>query len=224
MSANAEKKPAANNRAKGRKRMSQAERTAASDRRMRDAAIELICSKGAHNTTLKEIGELAGFSRGLASNRFGSKEQLFARLVSEFNYQWRTELGLSVGGRTGIPALLAALDAVERFLIDQPAYIKAMYVLWYESIASHSEIRKKLAVYHRRYREDITRWLQQGMAQKLVRSDIVPERFAVQFVSFIFGTIYQWLVSPDAVDVSQAFKDFRRIMLDRLVERRTPPG
>ena len=64
MSANAEKKPAAKNRAKGRKRMSQAERTAASDRRMRDAAIELICSKGAHNTTLKEIGELAGFMLG----------------------------------------------------------------------------------------------------------------------------------------------------------------
>jgi AcrR family transcriptional regulator len=53
-------------------RMTQAERTALSDQRMFDAAIKLISQHGTQGTTLKAIGELAGYSRGLANSRFGS--------------------------------------------------------------------------------------------------------------------------------------------------------
>ena len=56
-----------------RPRMTQAERTALSDARMFESAKQILVEKGTHNTTLKEIGERAGYSRGLASNRFGSK-------------------------------------------------------------------------------------------------------------------------------------------------------
>jgi len=40
---------------------------------MADAAVALICERGAAATTLSDIGVLAGYSRGLASYRFGSK-------------------------------------------------------------------------------------------------------------------------------------------------------
>jgi len=51
----------------------QAERTAISDRAMLDAAIDLILEHGTDKTTLAAIGEKAGYSRGLATYRFGSK-------------------------------------------------------------------------------------------------------------------------------------------------------
>lgn len=70
-------------------RLTQAERTAISDGRMLDAAMALILERGTHNTTLREIGELAGYSRGLASNRFGSKDELFAELIQVFNERWK---------------------------------------------------------------------------------------------------------------------------------------
>ena len=50
----------------------QAERSAQSDKKMFEAAIELINERGTAKTTLKDIGEHAGYSRGLASYRFGS--------------------------------------------------------------------------------------------------------------------------------------------------------
>ena len=34
--------------------------------------------------------------------------------------------------------------------------------------------------------------------------------YAFGFCSFIFGTIYQWLVAPDAVDLPKQFEAFRR--------------
>ena len=78
-------------------RKTQAERTALSDSRMYEAAKELIAEHGTHNTTLREVGELAGYSRGLASNRFGSKEDLFAEMIDVFNKRWKAELTAHVG-------------------------------------------------------------------------------------------------------------------------------
>lgn len=202
-----------------KKRMTQTERVAHSDAKMSEVAIRLICEKGTHSVTLKEVGELAGFSRGLASNRFGSKEALFGTLVSQFNHQWHIELDRRIGGRTGIPAALAALNCVEFYLEERKQFMRAMYVLWYESIASHSEISKRLAEFHERYREDVARWVSEGQSDNLIRPDVDPRGFAVQFCSFIFGTIYQWLVRPEAIDVKRAFSDFRSVTLLLLGKR-----
>lgn len=205
-----------------RNRMTQAERTALSDSRMYEAAIHLIGEIGTHNTTLKDVGERAGYSRGLASNRFGSKEALFSNIVHDFNAKWASELTLHIGGRTGLSAFVAAIEAVEAFLIEQSDYMKAMYILWYESISSHNEVRARLAEHHETYRHDTRRWLEQGIAEGFVRSDIDPEQYAVQYCSFIFGTIYQWLVAPDKVDIHKAFQYYKDTALAQLVERRRP--
>lgn len=201
-------------------RMTQAERTALSDARMYEAAVELIGEKGTHNTTLKDVGERAGYSRGLASNRFGSKEALFANIVHDFNGKWVSELALHVGGRTGLSAFIAAIEAVERFLTDRPEYMRAMYILWYESISSHSDLRSHLAEYHDTYRSDARRWIEQGIAEGFIRPNVDPQQYAVQFCSFIFGTIYQWLVAPDHINIREAFQYYKDLALGQLVERR----
>ena len=66
-------------------RRTQAERTALSDQRMFDAAIRLIMDRGTQKTTLKDIGEMAGYSRGLANYRFGSKDGLMLELFARFD-------------------------------------------------------------------------------------------------------------------------------------------
>lgn len=205
-------------------RKTQAERTAISDKKMYDAAMQLISQSGTHNTTLKDVGELAGYSRGLASNRFGSKEGLFSNLVTSFNETWVQELSKFVGGRTGLSAYMAALDAVEDFLLNQSTYMKAMYILWYESISSHNELRNRLAEHHAVYRRDAERWIREGIAEGFIRPNVDPATTAVQFCSFIFGTIYQWLVAQDAIDIQVNFNAFRRLTLETIAERRRPIG
>ena len=73
-------------------RRTQAQRTALSDQLMLEAAIKLINERGTQKTTLKEIGELAGYSRGLANYRFGSKDGLLQELFSRFDDRWKNHL------------------------------------------------------------------------------------------------------------------------------------
>lgn len=201
------------------KRMTQAERTALSDARMLEAAKELIAEHGTHNTTLREVGEKAGYSRGLASNRFGSKEALFSQLVRDFNRHWGEELRNSVGDSTGLPAFSAALDAVEFFLLNRSDEMKALYILWFESMSSHDVVRQRLARNHTAYRRDAERWVREGIAEGTIRDSIDPQCFAVEFASLIFGLIYQWLVDPDSIDVHAVFQHYRRNAINTLAAK-----
>ena len=192
-----------------RPRLKQVERTALSDARMFEAAMHLIVEHGTHNTTLKEIGERAGYSRGLASNRFGSKETLFSQLVREFNETWASELRRFVGNNTGLSALLNALDAVEFFLLNRTVQMQAMYILWFESITSYPVVRRRLAANHIAYRRDTARWVKQAIEDGEVHASINPESFSVEFNALIFGIVYQWLVNPSAINIHTVLRHYR---------------
>lgn len=199
-----------------RVRLTQVERTALSDARMFEAAMYLIVERGSHNTTLKEVGEKAGYSRGLASNRFGSKEVLFSHLVRDFNEKWAAELRRFVGANSGLAALEGALDALEFFLLNRTVQMQAMYILWFESISSYPVVRRRLAANHIAYRRDTARWLTQGIAEGEVRAGIDPESFAVEFSAFIFGLVYQWLANPSAINLHTVLQHYRQNTLERL--------
>lgn len=186
----------------------QAERTALSDQRMFDAAIQLINERGTQKTTLKEIGELAGYSRGLANYRFGSKDGLLGELFTHFDGMWKQHLNSYLGDLEGVSALFAAANALRDFLNKESTSMRAMYILWYESLGHESEIRTRLAEHHDVYRTDATRWIEEARAADEVSDVINAEQFAVQYCAFIFGLVYQWLVNPKAIDLDAVFDDY----------------
>ncbi|KGE03476.1 TetR/AcrR family transcriptional regulator [Pseudohaliea rubra] len=190
--------------------LTQAERTALSDRRMFEAAIELINEFGTRKMTLKEIGERAGYSRGLASYRFGSKDGLLRELFGRFDMRWKEHLGERLQGKRGIEAIRAGIHAQRDFFRREPNYLRAMYLLWYESLGHESDIRSALSDHHAIYRKDARQWAEAGIADGDISSTIDPEQFAVRYCSFMFGTIYQWLVDADALDIDGLFADYEK--------------
>jgi len=197
---------------RGRRRLTQAERSALSDTRMFNAAMQLISANGANKTTLKEICETAGYSRGLATYRFGSKDKFLQELLKDFNRAWVDQLRSYTEDKQGFHAFLAAIDALEHFLTEHHRYMRGGYTIWYESIGGDNAIRRQLARNHRQYRSDVEQWLREGINDGNVRADVDAANFAVLYLTFVSGTIYQWLVAPEAVDLAPTFEYFRRIV------------
>ena len=193
----------------GNGRRTQAERTALSDQRMFDAAINLIIERGTHKMTLKEIGDHAGYSRGLVNYRFGSKDGLMLELFESFDGRWKEHLNSYIADKTGIAGVKAAAEALRDFLKMESDYMRAMYTLWYESLGRESEIRSRLAHHHQVYREDATEWIRLGIEAGEIAPEVNAEQFAAQYCAFIFGTVYQWLVNPDALDLDELFRDYK---------------
>lgn len=199
-------------------RRTQAERVALSDRRMFQAAIRLINANGSARTTLKQVGSEAGYSRGLANYRFGSKEEFLQALLQHFNRAWEEHLGNRVGDREGYAALVAANHALETFLQANAEYMRGGYTIWCESIGGENAIKTKLRSNHKVYRRHVTGWLQHAVDHKeittLSSADI--GRIANHYLTFVFGTIFMWLADPTAFDLTSHF-EFFRAQLDNAV-------
>ncbi len=175
----------------------QAERSALSDRRLTEAAIELLVQHGIQGTTLQAVGEIAGYSRALATHRFGSKAGLFANVLKVASADWLERVKDAVGDRVGVDALCAATDAGQRFIAERPDEVKAMYLLWFLSIDPSADYTSNIASVHKAQRRDVARWVLAGQEAGMVVADAVPERVAEQYAASMAGIIYQWLANPD---------------------------
>lgn len=183
----------------------QVQRSELSDKKMLEAAITLVNERGTAKTTLKDIGEYAGYSRGLASYRFGSKDGLWMELFARFDDLWKSHLRDYLDGKTGLAAIKSAIHAQRDFFGRESNYLRAMYILWYESLGEKSTIRASLAKHHVIYRRDVRRWVEQGIEDGDIHADIDTEQFANVYCATMFGTIYQWVVAPEALDLDAMF-------------------
>ena len=204
----------------------QEQRTAASDAAMADAAIALICERGAAATTLKDVGVRAGYSRGLAGYRFGSKAGLWSFLVRTIGEEWLTQLADAVANTTGLATINAAADAHCALLLRSSERIRAFYILWFESVGPDPALREVIARVHQRRRRDVQRWIEDGQATGTIAADADARGVAEQFVAAIVGIVYAWLVAdaaqPDAARVAAQHAQLKRQMARSLA--RAPTG
>ena len=175
---------------------------------MTEAAIGLIAERGVAGTTLAAIGAEAGYSRGLATQRFGSKAGLLRHVLKNVSREWLRRLDLAVGDKVGLPALEAALDTQLGLIGEAPNDVRAMYLLWFQGIDPAAEYRPNVAEVHRQQRETVARWIEVAQADGLVRTTADPRGVAEYFCAAVAGMVFHWLVNP-RFPVAEAMNEMR---------------
>lgn len=180
-------------------RLTQAERTEISDNRMLEAAVKLIVDRGPAATSLKEVGLKAGYSRGLAGQRFGSKDKLFAFVLRQVGDAWLSHLKKATRGETGLSAIDHALDEHYRFCVEAPDQVRTFYTLWFESVNAGSELAAIIKNIHNRRHQDVVSWIQAdpAIAEAAKRK---ADTVAGQFCASVIGIVYYWLANPDDLE------------------------
>ena len=59
-----------------------------------------------------------------------------------------------------------------------------------------------------------------GIESGEVTREINADHFATGYCSFMFGTIYQWVVAPDALDLVDLLNDFEKNTVSNLTQGR----
>jgi AcrR family transcriptional regulator len=179
-----------------RERRTQAERRAQSDRSLLLAAAELIAEEGFNAATFEKVGARAGYSRGLASQRFGSKDGLIEALI-DYLHDRSEELALAEGqGRvTGLDAILASVDIYMRnFELEQA--IRSYFVAMAGSVATLSPLRSAFAASHMKAKERFEFHIREGQAEGSISKELDAEAAALMIGSLILGVSTQWLIDP----------------------------
>src|SRR6516225_10584007 len=99
-------------------RRSQAERRDESERLLVEATLKIVAGQGVNAATFEEIGKEAGLSRGLATQRFGSKRGLVEAVIAYLHK--RREAIMQAEHIDEMPAF----DAIARFVDDHLRALK----------------------------------------------------------------------------------------------------
>ena len=175
------------------RKLAQAERTEISDESMIEAALSIIQERGISGLRLTEVGLQAGYSRGLASMRFGTSGELLRRIAQHLSRRWLNELAQTVADKKGLAALYAALDTNARYLV-LPSTTRVQFLILFHSmdpsVKEHLNVARVLAA----QRRDIARWIREAIEIGEVKADIDPKAEAVSIVGSLNGIIFQSLI------------------------------
>lgn len=201
-------------------RRRQADRSGLSDRLLAEAAIDLLVECGVQGTTLQAVGARAGYSRALATHRYGSKAGLFAQVLKVAIADWLGRMQRAVGKLAGADALCAATDATYQFIRERPNEVRAMYLLWFQSIDPGAVYRSNLANVHRAQRRDVEAWIKAGQATGEVDQSVSSRRLAEQYTATMAGIAYQWLANSE-MPIGAMYRQLKADIRARLQPKRS---
>lgn len=172
------------------------ERRHESERALLESAIEVIASEGVSKVTFEALAEVGGFSRGLASSRFGSKANLIEAVMTALHE--RQEKLVEEHGFDDCDGLEAILGYVESSLADIAARkeARAYFMLLSASVADASPTREFFAETHESVRLRLEKWVRRGQTTGTIRSEVDPASAALMIGCMLFGSLMQFLVDP----------------------------
>ncbi len=190
-----------------RLRYTQAERRALSDRRMLDAAVKLIARQGSNRTTLAEIGDTAGYTYGLVTNRFGSKARLVKAVSRYVQSRFARRVVPEAGNLTGMQAIKLIID----IYLNRADSVgrRALLVLAGEAIGPAPEIRSDVARADEEFRRQLQEHIERGIASGEIRPELGAGRQAAVLVATLRGISLQALINPAALDLRAISRDLQ---------------
>ncbi len=179
-------------------RRTQAQRREESDNRLLAAAAEIIAREGYLAATLERVGERAGFSRGLASRKYGSKDGLIEAVIWRVSAHVHAEVDQAIAGMDSpLEQVLALFD---RFvdLAQRDISVRAYFVLFSAMIANRLETRTVFDAVQRNFGERIETLVADGQAAGSINPALPSAHIAFMLGSQLAGIAIE--IAADSAD------------------------
>jgi AcrR family transcriptional regulator len=205
-------------------RRTQTERRTEAEQRLLTAAVRLFAGKGIDRTSLADIGQESGYSRGLVNHHFGSKAALVERLAEERQRRF-VEILASLDEEDEVDALVSLAHAYLRTVAAATDDTRAFFVLWGAALPDDAALRPAFVADDRRSRETVRRLVITGQDRGTVGKEVNATGFAIAFIGILRGAAAQFLVDRDDVDLAAtrvACESMVRAALAPAAPRRRP--
>lgn len=204
-------------------RRTQEERRNEAEQKLLGAAAELIGEIGPAGVTLANIGERAGYSRGLASHYFGSKGAMMQRLVDSVSDQFQVSIFIERGADSAMEILLNLIDTYFHAMADLRPVNRARLVLWADAVATPSpDVRPAMLAADRDFRKALVAGIQRGVAEGDCPPDVDPAGLATVIIAMLRGAALESLLD-EQVDLDACRSEIEKLLRARLNPRSQQP-
>ena len=177
-------------------RRTQAERRDESEQRLLAAAATLIEAEGFAAVTFDRVGSLAGYSRGLASQKFGSKDGLVRAVIGFVEARLHDLIDAPLA-RESNPVrrvevwLRATLEEVER----DPLF-RSYFVMMAAAVGNRGDVRADFLAAHDTVRQTLRQTIEAGREAGDIPADVDADAAALALGSLALGISVERLLDP----------------------------
>lgn len=184
-------------------------RSVKSTRALIHAAGDLVAEGGYQSMTLATVGERAGYSRSLATARFGSKAKLLEALVDEIVVRWTLKkVDPEASGLNGFAALQVLLREIRESYERSPRSLTILYALIFESLGPVPDLRDRFITFHRNLRSRIADTIRTGVEDGSIDPGIDPDQQAAVIVAQLRGVGFLWQLDRESIEPASVLQLF----------------
>jgi len=187
-------------KAKDQLKRTQVDRREAAESALLQAAISLISDRGVKGTTLAEVGEAAGYSRGLAAHHFKTKDRLL-QATAEYVHERYVDLLAAKKARPGLETIVQIVELSCTMRSVEVA--RAVYLMQKEAFFNTSGLRDVFKKYNRAALQRIENEIRAGVANGEIKKAANPKAEAVILLALIRGIRAQWILASGKVNLSK---------------------
>jgi len=182
-------------------------------------AMKMFLEKGYHGTSIDEITQGVGVTKGALYWHFKSKEDLLKRIVEEFERQFLDGLIQAVGKVQG--RIVNKIEKYFRYNAAFAYYNRDLCVsfttLSGELVGAHHPIEPEIRRIYKKYQNFLSSLILQGKKERIFKKEIDADLAALIMIAFHDGILLQWSMNREKIDGEAYVNTFKKIMLKGLM-------
>lgn len=186
-----------------KQRRTQLERRAEAENRLLDAAVKLVAERGTFRMTLAEVGQAAGYSRGLATHHFGTKANLLRAVMKRIHENFLSMLHIKEISRDDFEFIEYVIQVYFQRINDLDPDSRTLLILMVESSLKDSDLGNAALIYNQQVINFLVDLLEGLKRSNAINDETDSFNAAVFLMSTLRGLMLQCLVEPGKIDLNQ---------------------
>jgi AcrR family transcriptional regulator len=183
--------------------------------------MKLFLRKGYHATSVEEITEAAGCSKGAFYWHFKSKEEFLRRILQE--YEERRLDGMIQAVKQTEGGVIQKIKKIERFNLAFVYYNQELCVsfvtLSAELIGSHDSVEPEIRRIVKKEEDFLADLIVEGKRENIFRKELDPHLASLSLKAFQDATLTRWYRDRDRIDGKSFIATSGDIYLEGLMSR-----
>jgi AcrR family transcriptional regulator len=202
------------------KRMTRAEKQAATRAALLDAAAEAFTKVGYEAATVDGITEAAGFSRGAFYSNFDSKDELFLTLIeSRIDTNLQDIAAAFQQGATASERIRSGGEFLDSLVAKDRQWCLLYMEFWSRAVRD-PKLRKRFAGQYEAWRTGIAEMIERQSRELGIELDAPPRELASALIALFEGHVLQRLIDPRSFDdgffIRVLLRFFARLAPDKM--------
>ena len=181
-----------------------------------DAALALFVSRGYKNTTVEQIANETGLTKGAVYFYFKNKEAIMLQLLerAEAIVVDRMIEDSAAAGNSARDKLVEFVHGQARLALAHPLHILLLILMSLEFVGLGGEIEERICEIYRRMYEELEAIIRLGQASGEIRADAGTRELAAMLMASHDGVFLEWYRRHDELDGRELTRAFRYVLTE----------